>query len=220
VKRPELLAPAGDFEKLVTAIHYGADAVYLGSSRFSLRHKADNFELEELKRAVQFTHQKGKRAYVTVNIFPHNRDIALIKEYIGELKSIRPDAIIISDPAVLTISKKVYPELPIHISTQANITNKGAALFWESLGVRRLVLSRELTIGEIKEIRDTVLRSLCTALSASLTLAGAILVVSWPQGAPILVIARTPVGGTIPLWKKKGPMNTCLSLRMTEGPIL
>ncbi len=156
MKRPELLAPAGDFEKLVTAIHYGADAVYLGSSRFSLRHKADNFELEELKRAVQFTHQKGKRAYVTVNIFPHNRDIALIKEYIGELKSIRPDAIIISDPAVLTISKKVYPELPIHISTQANITNKGAALFWESLGVRRLVLSRELTIGEIKEIRDTV----------------------------------------------------------------
>ncbi len=156
MNRPELLAPAGDFEKLITAIHYGADAVYLGSSRFSLRHKADNFELEELKRAVEYAHQKGKRAYVTVNIFPHNRDIGPIRQYISHLKTVRPDAIILSDPGVLTISKRLYPDLPIHISTQANITNKEAAVFWEAMGARRLILSRELTIDEIREIRDAV----------------------------------------------------------------
>lgn len=153
---PELLAPAGDFEKLVTALHYGADAVYLGPSRFSLRQKAENFGVEELKKAIEYTHQKGKKVYVTVNIFPHNRDISEIKEYIEVLKDVLPDGVIISDLGCLDLFKRHAPHIPIHISTQANITNWLSARFWQDIGASRLILSRELTIDEIKEIRDSV----------------------------------------------------------------
>lgn len=153
MKRPELLAPAGDFEKLVTAIHYGADAVYFGDSRFSLRGKAENFCPEELKKAVDYTRSHGVKSYVTLNIFPHNRDIPEIKDYILFLKEVMPDAVIISDLGVFSLLKRLAPEIPIHISTQANITNIESARFWEDLGAKRLVLSRELNIEEISEIR-------------------------------------------------------------------
>ena len=156
MKKPELLAPAGDFEKLRTAIHYGADAVYLGDSRFSLRCKAGNFEPEELKEAISYAHARNKKAYVTVNIFPHNTDLKGMEEYIGFLKDAKPDAVILSDPGFFMMFKKSAPEIAIHVSTQANITNSEAARFWENLGAKRLVLSRELTIGEIKEIRSKV----------------------------------------------------------------
>ncbi|HAK88472.1 MAG: hypothetical protein A2077_01480 [Nitrospirae bacterium GWC2_46_6] len=154
MKRPELLAPAGDFEKLTTAVHYGSDAVYLGDSRFSLRGKAGNFDSVELKAAIDYAHMKGIKAYVTVNIFPHNRDLPHIERHIELLKDIKPDAVILSDPGVFSMFKEKAPEIDIHISTQANITNAGSALFWEGLGAKRLVLSRELTIDEIREIRD------------------------------------------------------------------
>jgi len=153
MKKPELLAPAGDFEKLKTAIHYGADAVYLGDSRFSLRGKAGNFNPEELKEAVHYAHKQSVKAYVTVNIFPHNDDISAIKEHIAILKDIRPDAVILSDPGLFNMFKTNAPEIDLHISTQANITNAESAKFWEGLGAKRLVLSRELSIDEIKEIR-------------------------------------------------------------------
>ena len=156
MKLPELLAPAGNFEKLKTAIHYGADAVYLGLSDFSLRAKADNFDEDELKKAVDFVHLMGKRVYVTINIFPHNRDISLIREHLSFLKTISPDGIIVSDVGAFELAMNIDQEIPVHISTQANITNYRSAGFWERIGAKRLVLSRELTIDEIKEIRHHV----------------------------------------------------------------
>ena len=154
MKKPELLAPAGDFEKLKTAVHYGADAVYLGDSRFSLRGKAGNFGYGELRAAVLCAREHGVRSYVTVNIFPHNRDLPAIEEHIEQLNDIAPDAVILSDPGLFALIKKKAPNIPLHISTQANITNVAAARFWEDSGARRLVLSRELSLDEIGEIRQ------------------------------------------------------------------
>jgi putative protease len=153
---PELLAPAGNYEKLKSALHYGADAVYMGLSEFSLRARADNFTPDELENAVTLVRQQGKKLYITVNIFPHNRDIASIKKHISYLKGIAPDAFIVTDIGVFDIASRTAPEIPVHISTQANITNYRAAQFWEKLGAKRLVLSRELSLGEIQEIRNNV----------------------------------------------------------------
>jgi putative protease len=156
MKLPELLAPAGNFEKLKTALHYGADAVYMGLSGFSLRAKADNFTESTLKDAAQFVRQQHKKLYVTANIFPHNRDVPAIQEHLLQLKSVQPDAIIISDPGIFELAAETVPDIPVHISTQANITNFRSARFWEKLGAKRLVLSRELSIDEIREIRQNV----------------------------------------------------------------
>ncbi len=156
MKRPELLAPAGDFEKLKTALHYGADAVYLGDSRFSLRGKAGNFEGEKLAQALAYVRDQGKKAYVTMNIFPHNRDLSDMEEHFGFLNEVKPDAVILSDPGVFRLCRKRSPEIDIHISTQANITNAEAALFWQDLGAKRLILSRELSVDEIRQIREKV----------------------------------------------------------------
>ena len=154
MKKPELLAPAGDFEKLKAAVHYGADAVYLGDSRFSLRGKARNFGYGELRAAVLYAREHNVRAYVTVNIFPHNRDLPDIEEHIEQLNDIAPDAVIVSDPGLFALARKKAPGMPLHISTQANITNVAAARFWEDSGAERLVLSRELSLDEIGEIRQ------------------------------------------------------------------
>ncbi len=170
MKRPELLAPAGDFEKLRTAIHYGADAVYLGDSRFSLRGKAGNFQGEELRDAVRYVQEQGGKAYVTANIFPHNRDVRDIEEHMELLHDVRPDAVIISDPGVFMICRKKAPDTDIHISTQANITNADAARFWQDMGAQRLVLARELSIDEIREVRSRVSVELETFVHGSLCL--------------------------------------------------
>jgi len=156
MKRPELLAPAGDFDKLRTALHYGADAVYLGDSRFSLRGKAGNFQGEKLEQAVTYAHNRGKKAYVTVNIFPHNRDLRDIEEHFDFLNAVRPDAVILSDPGVFSLCRKRAAGIDIHISTQANITNAEAARFWQDLGAKRLILSRELSVNEVQQIREKV----------------------------------------------------------------
>ena len=156
MKNPELLAPAGDFEKLKTAIHYGADAVYLGDSRFSLRGKAGNFNPDELREAVNYAHEHNKKVYITVNIFPHNKDLPDIEKHLELLKNIRPDAVILSDPGIFAMFREKAPEINIHISTQANITNAESAKFWEGLGAKRLVLARELSVDEIKEIRKKI----------------------------------------------------------------
>jgi putative protease len=155
-KKPELLAPAGGFEKLRTAIHYGADAVYLGESRFSLRGKAGNFSTSEVEKAVGYARERGIKTYVTANIFPHNRDLAGLKEYISLLKEIAPEAVIVSDPGLFALVREAAPGMSIHVSTQANITNGESARFWEGLGAARLVLSRELSVDEIREIRESV----------------------------------------------------------------
>lgn len=155
-KAPELVAPAGNAEKLETVLHYGADAVYLGLADFSLRAKAKNFAPEELGEAVGKIQDAGKLAYVTINIFPHNRDVPNIESHLKDLKAINPDAVIVADPGVFEAVREFAPDLSIHVSTQANITNYRAARFWERLGAKRIVLSRELTIPEIKEIRQRV----------------------------------------------------------------
>lgn len=150
---PELLAPAGSFEKLVTAIHYGADAVYLAGKRFSLRARAGNFDAEGLEQAVDYAHARGVKVYVTVNIFAHNADLDGLENYLLLLDTIGVDALIIADPGILSVARKILPEMPIHLSTQANVTNAASAGFWAAQGVSRLNLARELGLDEIREIR-------------------------------------------------------------------
>lgn len=153
---PELLAPAGSFEKLVTAIHYGADAVYLGGAKYGLRAKAGNFPDESIRDAVMYAHQHHVRLYVTVNIIAHGGDFEGLEAYLLLLDSAGVDGLIISDPGILVLAKKMAPGLEIHLSTQANVTNSGTASFWSSQGVTRLNLARELSLAEIQAIRAAV----------------------------------------------------------------
>src|SRR5690606_21912308 len=149
--KPELLAPAGDLEKLKMAINYGADAVYLGGERFGLRKASKNFTIEQIKEGVQYAHNRGKKVYVTMNVIPHNDDLVGLEEYVTELYNAGIDAVIVSDPGVFTVIRKTVPELPIHLSTQASVTNYETVMFWYNLGIKRIVLARELTLKEIKE---------------------------------------------------------------------
>ena len=152
--KAELLAPAGSFAKLKTALHFGADAAYVGGKQFSLRTFADNFTLDELQSAVNLTHGLGKKLYVTANVFARNADFALLEDYFKTLDGLGVDAAIISDPGVVYLAKKVAPNLQIHLSTQANTTNKYAVKFWAEQGVSRVILARELSLNEIAEIHD------------------------------------------------------------------
>lgn len=150
----ELLAPAGNMEKLKFALHYGADAVYLAGTGFGLRAFAGNFTNEELPRAIEYAHNAGKKVYITVNIFAHNQDIKKAGQYLQYLQSIGADAVIISDIGLVAMARELCPNLPVHISTQANVTNYRAAQFYHSLGASRVILARELSLEEIKTIRE------------------------------------------------------------------
>lgn len=150
----ELLAPGGDLEKLKIAIAYGADAVYFGGQDFSLRAGAGGLSFDEMKEGISFAHERGRKCYLTLNIFPHNEDIEPLKEYLTRLKGIQLDGILISDPGVFSLVKEYLPEIDLHLSTQANMTNLEAAKFWRSMGVKRIVLARELSLEEIKTIRN------------------------------------------------------------------
>ena len=150
----ELLAPAGNFSKLKTALYFGADAVYLGGKSFSLRAFSDNFTEEELLEAVNYVHERGKKIYVTVNIFAKNSDFIKAEEYFKYLESIKVDGVIITDPGFVALAKKVAPNLELHLSTQANTLNKYSAKFWEEAGVKRIILARELSVKEINEIKE------------------------------------------------------------------
>ncbi len=152
---PELLAPAGNFEKMVTAIHYGADAVYMGGKQFSLRAKAGNFSDEKMVEAVGYAHDLGVKVYVTINILAHNRDFAGLDDYLFQLQKAGVDGLIISDPGILRRAQKCVRQIPVHLSTQANVTNAQAAQFWFEQGVSRLNLARELSLDEIREVRGT-----------------------------------------------------------------
>ena len=154
MKKPELLAPAGNMEKLKMALLYGADAVYLGGKAFGLRAFGENFTNEELQEAVDFAHKLGKKIYVTVNIFPHNSDIAKLPAYLTFLNEIKVDAILVADLGVFTLAKEYAPDVELHISTQANNTNWAAVNAWGELGASRVVLAREMSLEEIKEIRE------------------------------------------------------------------
>lgn len=155
-KKPELLVPASSLEVLKTAVIYGADAVYIGGEMFGLRAKAHNFSPDEMKEGIAFAHKHNVKVYVTVNIVAHNEDLPQVEEYIRELKEIRPDAMIISDPGIFQIAREVAPEIEIHVSTQANNCNYGTYRFWQSLGATRVVSARELSLEEIKGIRENI----------------------------------------------------------------
>ncbi len=152
--KAELLAPAGNYSKFLTALHFGADAVYLGGKNFSLRTFADNFTADELKKAVCVAHDLGKKVYVTANIFARNPDFTLLGDYFSYLQEIGADAAIVSDPGVIYTAKKAAPELSLHLSTQANTTNKYAVRFWKEQGVSRVILARELSVKEISEMHE------------------------------------------------------------------
>ena len=154
--KPELLVPAGSPEVLHVAVRYGADAVYIGGEAFSLRAKAKNFTLEEMAEGIKYAHEHGVKVYVTANILAHDRDLDEAREYFGQLADMRPDAVLIADPGLFMISRETCPDIPVHISTQANNTNHMTFEFWYKLGVKRVVCARELTLEEIKELRRSI----------------------------------------------------------------
>ena len=156
MRKTELLIPAGSLEVLETAVVYGADAVYLGGEAFGLRAKAKNFTTKEIEDGIRFAHERGVKVYITANILAHNEDLPGVEAYFEELGRIRPDALIISDPGVFLIAKRVVPEIDINISTQANNTNYGTYRFWHQLGARRVVSARELSLAEIRTIREHI----------------------------------------------------------------
>lgn len=154
MKKPEVLAPAGSLDRLKIAIDFGADAVYIGGGRLNLRAFSDNFTNEEMAEGIKYCHDRGKKLYVTMNVFPRNHDLKGVEEYIKGLYDLGVDAIIVADPSIVAASKTAAPNLEIHLSTQANITNWMATKFWYEQGVKRIVLARELTLKEITEINE------------------------------------------------------------------
>ncbi len=156
MKKIELLLPANNLEVLKTAVRYGADAVYIGGEAFGLRAGAKNFTNDEIREGLAFAHERGVKVYITANILAHNDDLSGVRKYFEELREIKPDAVIISDPGVFMIAKEVMPDIDIHISTQANNTNYNTFLFWHGLGAKRVVTARELSLAEIKKIRGMI----------------------------------------------------------------
>lgn len=156
MRKAELLIPAGSLEVLKTAVIFGADAVYIGGEAFSLRAKAKNFSMEEMEAGIRFAHERGVKVYVTANIFAHHKDIGEAEKYFEKLHEMkeRPDALLISDPGLFMTAKEICPEIEIHISTQANNTNYKTCLFWYNLGAKRIVCARELSLPEIKTMRE------------------------------------------------------------------
>ncbi|MBE7011197.1 MAG: U32 family peptidase [Ruminococcaceae bacterium] len=154
MKKPELLAPAGNLDKLKIAFLYGADAVYIGGEEYSLRVAADNFTMDEIREGVEFAHARGKKVYLTANIIPHNADLKDFRDYLKEAVETGIDAVIISDLGLFAIAREVAPNLEIHISTQANNVNYESAKMWHSLGAKRVIIAREMSFEEIAEIRE------------------------------------------------------------------
>ncbi|MCH5184498.1 MAG: U32 family peptidase [Oscillospiraceae bacterium] len=155
-KKPELLAPGGSLEKLKTAVIYGADAVYIGGEAYSLRAAAENFSAEDMRRGLDFAHERGKKVYLTANIIPHNKDIDNLKAFTDDLRGLEFDGILVADLGMFSLFREYMPDMPLHISTQANNVNYASARMWHRLGAKRVVLAREMSLDEIKEIRSKV----------------------------------------------------------------
>ena len=156
MKIPELLVPAGTFEKMQYAFAYGADAVYAGIPRFSLRARENDFTLEKVVKAMEYARQNGKKLYLTMNIFPHNNKIESFTQMLDKVAALHPDGLIMADPGMILVARERHPDLPIHLSTQANTINWQSARFWHKMGIKRIILSRELRLDEIEEIRQHV----------------------------------------------------------------
>lgn len=156
MNKPELLAPAGNLSKLKTAIDYGADAVFLGGARLNLRAFSDNFTNEEMIEGLEYAHERGRKVYVTLNVFPHESDMAGLEGYLLSLEALGVDALIVSDPGIIMTAREVTPDMELHLSTQANNVNSRSATFWHRMGVKRIILARELSLKEISEITDNI----------------------------------------------------------------
>ena len=155
-KLPELLSPAGNFEKMEAAIRFGADAVYLSGTRFGMRAAADNFQYDDLKNAIHYCHQFGKKVYITVNVMPRQYEFPALEGYLEELGQLKPDGVIVADLGVFSLCCKKIPHIPIHISTQAATVNAYSCLKWFEMGAKRIVLARELSFSDIAAIRSAV----------------------------------------------------------------
>ena len=210
LQKPELLIPAGSLEVLKVAVDYGADAVYIGGKNYGLRAKAGNFTIEEMHEAADYVHAHGAKLYVTVNIFAHNEDIDGIKAYFHELKETgleeKIDAFIISDPGIFTLAKEILPGIEIHVSTQANNTNYLIYDFWRKQGATRVVAARELSLKEIKTIREHIPADACSAV---------ILQAEMQIREP----ARIHAVGNMRLWRRSDRANIFQWKKMTEARI-
>ena len=160
MRHPELLLPAGSLPVLKTAVLYGADAVYIGGETMSLRAKAANFSAKEMREGITFAHERGKKVYVTANIYAHNGDLAPAAAYFRDLEEMRPDGVLVSDPGMFDLARENCPDVDIHISTQANTTNYGSAVFWHRMGAKRIVTARELSIEELKDLKSRIPKDL------------------------------------------------------------
>ena len=217
MRKTELLIPAGSLDVLKTAVIYGADAVYLGGEAFGLRAKAKNFTNEEIMEGIKFAHDHGVKVYITANILAHNDDLPGVEAYFEELKTIRPDALIISDPGVFTIAKRVLPDMEIHISTQANNTNYGTYLFWHELGAKRVVSARELSLKRSVHTSRRTWRSraLSTAPCASPIPEDVCSATSLRGATRTRVPVPIRAAGNIPLSRRQDRASTCRSMRMS-----
>ena len=212
MRKVELLIPAGNLEVLKTAVIFGADAVYIGGEAFGLRAKAKNFSLEEIRRGIDFAHERNVKVYITANILAHNRDLEGAKEYFEELKGLKPDALIVSDPGMFMIAKEICPETDLHISTQANNTNYATFQFWYRQGVKRVVCARELSLEEIGEIRrnipeDMEIESFVHG-AMCISYSGRCLLSSYFTG-------RDANQGNMLWWRRLVRENICLSMKMS-----
>ena len=223
-RKPELLIPASNLEVLKTAVVFGADAVYIGGEAFGLRAKAKNFSKEDMAEGIRFAHSHGKKVYVTANILAHNRDLDGARAYFRELKEIGPDALIISDPGMFTLARQEWPEVEIHISTQANNTNYMTYRFWWEQGAKRVVSARELSLAEIREIRENIpkemeIEALCMGPCAFLIPEDAFSAIISPDGMPIRGNVPIPAAGNMRSWKRAVRENIFRSMKM-RGALL
>ena len=216
-RTPELLIPASSLEVLKTAVIFGADAVYIGGEAFGLRAKAKNFSMKDMGEGIAFAHAHGAKVYVTANILAHNRDLAGVEEYFKELKELHPDALIIADPGVFQIAGRVCPEIERHISTQANNTNYGTYLFWHELGAKRVVSARELSLEEIKEIREHIPEDMEieTFIHGAMCISYSVIILR--DGTQTRGHVPIPVDGNMRWWRRRARVNICLFMKMREG---
>ena len=206
IQKPELLAPAGNLEKLKIAVLYGADAVYIGGEAFSLRTAADNFSLADIREGVNFAHRMDAKVYLALNVFLRNSDIDVVREYLQEVCRTGIDAVIVSDLGMFMLVREIAPTMEIHVSTQANTTNYISAQTWYKMGAKRVVLARELSIEEIKEISQKV----SVGLELEMFVHGAMCV----SYSGRCLLPSPAVGNTI-LLKKNAPASICRFMKMT-----
>ena len=224
LNKPELLAPAGNLEKLKTAVTYGADAVYIGGEEFSLRVAADNFTPEEIAEGVKFAHERGRRVYLTANVIPHNKDVNEYADFLRSVKDTGIDAVILSDLGIFSITKEVAPDLDIHVSTQANNVNWKSAETWYKMGAKRVILAREMSLEEIREIREKTPKELeleafvhgamCISYSGR-----CLLTTTWRAETATTANAPTLAAGSTSLWRSSGRESICRFMKTSGAPL-